>query len=888
MIAFAVVSMVASLAAADLPAWTFDTDLQGWAPNAHLANVAVKDGVLSADAVDWDPFFTISGLAIEAKPWQYVVITLKADKGGCGELFWTGQTEGQYGGFSPDKSTPFAVSAGATMEDVVIFPFWQTEGTIRQLRLDVYDGAHFDIDAVRILSWGGDSAPATDMFAWQFTNGDMSAWMLNPAASERFAPPLNLAVKDKGWATVVAKPASEDVLGAIVWGAADVKGMQSAEFTVPAGDEVRTCNVELEGLPGWHDGIVAFGLRMPKSDVQIQSITLSNAPQGPADLQVAYLGPGAALNRTSMPCPMIVQVVNRGGTPSEACPVRLTLSPDLRFSDSNPMQMLPSLSYGEMGVLSWNVMTQVATPQKFFLRVGDGKMIEGQVEFSKSLLMSKADYVPKPIPLKTSVDLCAYYFPGWNADAKWDCIRRLAPIRKPALGYYDEGKPECVDWQIKWAVENGISCFFVDWYWVQGQQSLTHWFEAYRKAKYRDMLKVAIMWANHNPPDTHSEEDWRNVTQCWIDNYFNLPAYYRIDGKPAVLIWAPANVRHDLKGSEGVKKCLAESQAMAAKANYPGIVFIAMGDDFSPTNVKALLDEGYSGVTTYHEWGSDAAQAQAMKRYTYDRVVKTSPKAWEDKDAAAGGLTYYPVVDTGWDSRPWHGDKAFVIEGRTPALFEQLLESAHQFASEKQKPIVVLGPMNEWGEGSYIEPSLEFGFGMLEPIRRVFGKGSPRGWAVNAGPRDVGLGPYDFAPRPVTSAWTFDGLDSGWHGMMGVGEVRCADGAMRFQTTNSDPAITAETYGLRAQDFSKALIRMQIIGGLPQDANAQLFWSAEGSATSEASSVRFPLATDGQMQTYTVDLKSNSRWRNRISMLRFDPCNTKDVEVVIDDFRLVP
>ena len=113
------------------------------------------------------------------------------------------------------------------------------------------------------------------------------------------------------------------------------------------------------------------------------------------------------------------------------------------------------------------------------------------------------------------------------------------PVRKPLLGYYDEGNPECVDWQIKWAVENGISCFLVDWYWVQGSQQLTHWFDAYRKARYRDYLKVAIMWANHNPPGTHSVEDWRKRHGHWIDQYFNLPGYYRIDGKPAVFIWDP-------------------------------------------------------------------------------------------------------------------------------------------------------------------------------------------------------------------------------------------------------------------------------------------------------------------------------------------------------------
>ncbi len=61
-------------------------------------------------------------------------------------------------------------------------------------------------------------------------------------------------------------------------------------------------------------------------------------------------------------------------------------------------------------------------------------------------------------------------FGGFRQDkaVKWDPLRLFAPIRKPLLGYYDESNPEVVDWQIKWAVENGITGFLVDWYWEAG------------------------------------------------------------------------------------------------------------------------------------------------------------------------------------------------------------------------------------------------------------------------------------------------------------------------------------------------------------------------------------------------------------------------------------
>jgi hypothetical protein len=169
-----------------------------------------------------------------------------------------------------------------------------------------------------------------------------------------------------------------------------------------------------------------------------------------------------------------------------------------------------------------------------------------------------------------------------------------------------------------------------------------------------------------------------------------------------------------------------------------------MGYDFSSDHVRALLKEGYSGITTYHEWGGRIDGAIPQKLFNYKAVLRDSPTAWAKKEKASGALKYYPLIDTGWDSRPWHGDKAMVIQGRTPVLFGSLLQRAKAFCEEHNKPVLILGPLNEWGEGSYIEPCTEFGFEMLEAIRRVFAKGKPTSWPVNISPSDVGLGPYDF------------------------------------------------------------------------------------------------------------------------------------------------
>ncbi len=94
----------------------------------------------------------------------------------------------------------------------------------------------------------------------------------------------------------------------------------------------------------------------------------------------------------------------------------------------------------------------------------------------------------------------AYYFPGWPSREKWQVLAAF-PERTPLLGYYREGDPDVMDWQIKWAVEHGISFFAFDWYWDRGHRQLEHALhEGYLRARFRSFIKFCLLWANHNPP----------------------------------------------------------------------------------------------------------------------------------------------------------------------------------------------------------------------------------------------------------------------------------------------------------------------------------------------------------------------------------------------------
>src|SRR5262245_11182265 len=152
--------------------------------------------------------------------------------------------------------------------------------------------------------------------------------------------------------------------------------------------------------------------------------------------------------------------------------------------------------------------------------------------------------IPPPRPISTGTyQVGVYYFPGWPTREKWSRLDPF-PERVPLLGYYAEGDPKIMDWQIKWAVEHGVSFFVFDWYWDRGRRQLEHALHGgYLNARFRSFLKFCLLWANHNPDGSSSEADLLEVLDHWIAQYFHRPEYFTIDGKPVVIIFSPSLLR---------------------------------------------------------------------------------------------------------------------------------------------------------------------------------------------------------------------------------------------------------------------------------------------------------------------------------------------------------
>ncbi len=895
-----------------LAAWNFDQpgDLQGWQPNGHLTELVVTDGSLNFRAVGSDPILELKPLLdFAASAFQVVEVRLTADRDGTAELFWSNSSTGRYGGFSQEKSTRFNVTGDGQWHTYRLLPCWQTEGRIVRLRFDLYDGAKFELDSFQVLQLTTNSAAiradfefnqGTQGWQWLDTLDDPSrfAWTGGAFHSSPggllLSPPVQIDTTNLNY-VAVRMAVDRGRRATLFFGSTQKPGLHSSSFPIESDGREHTYNLDLLPAADWRGQVVALGLRpsdATNAKVHLRWLKVAEAPQGPAQLKIVSFAVDEALPRCGLPVTLQATVASSGGEPARGIVPGLRLPAGLtELTAPDDAAHERPLGFDDELKMTWRILAERPLTNTIQLVIAatnaESVTAFAPARFTPRPHVPKLGHVPEPKPVRGPVEVGAYYFPGWKHASQWQPIQRF-PERKPVLGWYREGDPEVADWHIKWAVEHGITFFVYDWYWSQGARQLEHALhDGYFKARYRHLLKFCLLWANHNAPGTSSYEDCLTVTRYWIEHYFRRPEHLTFDGQPVMILFSPHRLTEDL-GSEGVKRAFEAMREECRRAGLKGLHLIACIGDLGGARTAAA--EGYDAVTAYN-WPHLGMTGEGMFA-PFETLVPAFRRQWEHLLAESPiPLTPLPICG-GWDSRPWHGENNLVRFGRTPELFRRHLLDArevlhHQRPESKSQKAILIEAWNEWGEGSYIEPHSEFGFGYLDAIREVFTDAPAEHDDLT--PADAGLGPYDVPPpEPPRTAWEFERDDEGWNNTMQLSAVAAVDGRLRARTTGNDPAFFGPPMQAKAAEFSAVVVRMRLSQsavGAPRDV-AQLFWRTSRMAESESTSERFSVHVDGQWHEYRVSLGQNPRWRGVITRLRLDPGTRPNVEVDLDFIRL--
>ncbi len=410
---------------------------------------------------------------------------------------------------------------------------------------------------------------------------------------------------------------------------------------------------------------------------------------------------------------------------------------------------LIKLSPDEKITLRWTIFGDKPLYEELLLEVTDklDMLAAGRlpVRFLPKLQQTKLAYIPKPEPVKTKLLVGAHNCPLWEANRPemWSQLMKH-PERTPALGFYAQENTEVADWETKWAVEHGVDFFIYCWYRTsQGgpvEQQFGSAIKALNSSKFQNQMKFTIMWENQSKgkAGVSNEDDlMNNLLPFWMTNYFKLPNYLVVDNKPVLFIYRPEFLVDDLGSIEKVRLAFDKMR-------------------------QACRNAGFDGLWLLGEYrGADAKHLELMKSigldytFAYCWYVGNSPSPQEAIDSQLSQirttqeLGIIPQVVT--VSQAWSGWKD---EGSIwkipPTEYETLLRQAKGFVEKLPKDqlsgrMLLLDNWNEWGEGHYLLPYTEYGFGYLDAIRKVFSDEPAK--HTDLIPEDIGMGPYETAYR---------------------------------------------------------------------------------------------------------------------------------------------
>jgi hypothetical protein len=337
-----------------------------------------------------------------------------------------------------------------------------------------------------------------------------------------------------------------------------------------------------------------------------------------------------------------------------------------------------------------------------------------------------------------SYQIGVYYYPGWSPNIKgpntpdtWNDIKPYADEREPLLGWYHDGKRSTLDRQLAWMADHGIAFTIFDWYWEKGKPATETSVRAYLESPERKRVRYALLWANHtNEPN--SLKEWDALSDFWISQHLKNPEYIQIDGKPALFVFSPEVLDQQARLiGVPVAKLLDRTRSKARAAGLKGVYFVLCVPAIEHWVKGFAPAAGFDALSAYnYHFGveGDAAK-QTSPSETFEELDDGYRKQWR-WILANSQLPYFPAMTSGWDNRPWGGSKNPRHDNSvsTPQTFEAHLRAAKAAMDahpEKTKRIGVVCCWNEFGEGSYIEPTKKHGHQYLERVRQVFGKPPP-------------------------------------------------------------------------------------------------------------------------------------------------------------------
>ena len=345
-----------------------------------------------------------------------------------------------------------------------------------------------------------------------------------------------------------------------------------------------------------------------------------------------------------------------------------------------------------------------------------------------------AFYLPQFHPIPENDKWYGKGFTEWTNVAKARPLYpgHIQPHIPSELGFYDLRLRETRQNQADLAKKYGISAFCYWTYWFgNGEQVL----EKPLWDVYNDIsinFPFCIAWANHSwekkmwdkkgnnevifEQKYYGVEDYKSFFYNYLP-IFKDKRYYRYNGKLFFIIYSPLE-------SKEISLFIRTWRELSQKEGIEDFYFV--GKDSACRNIDKILEAGLDAVYDDNVINIHHNLSIIKKSILYfTRNILHFPTIFSYKNAIKYMLTkdsyredVIPVVCPNWDHSPRSGRNSIILHNSKPSYFYKLLMNVRKIVKNKNNKLVIIKSWNEWGEGNYLEPDLQYGRKYLEAVKK--------------------------------------------------------------------------------------------------------------------------------------------------------------------------
>jgi hypothetical protein len=280
----------------------------------------------------------------------------------------------------------------------------------------------------------------------------------------------------------------------------------------------------------------------------------------------------------------------------------------------------------------------------------------------------------------------------FNPDKTTDGKQEAASQYRPLIGLYDSSDPDVLEYHVQLMKLAGIGGVAVDWY---GLEDYYDYASNHKNAQgmintiQRAGLKFTLVYEDqtvtqlikgHVFPESDAVKKGQEMMQWLEGQWFSSPSYIKIDGHPVFMVFGPQYYKDQ-----------DWEQMFAPLKTQPDFLTLMFK--------KGPAVGGYSWPTPQR--GEDKSWAELdmfeQRAAQWPLKIEVAYPRFNDIYSQVGMTSFPPIQD--------HGG----------ATYEKTLARALQ----SKAPIIQIATWNDWGEGTQIEPSVEFGYRDLEAAQRI-------------------------------------------------------------------------------------------------------------------------------------------------------------------------